>query len=333
MPRIVGTGLVALDLIVEHDEAGTRTSASGGGTCGNVLAILARLGWQAQWLGGLGASDLELTVGRDLAAAGVDVAGAGAWTPVAAFAHHVRRLLDHSSEHWFSTDCPCCQRALPRYARPADRWLRRHAGAVERCDVFFADRLSAATLELAVAARRTGALIVYEPSVASDAPWIEPMLELADVVKYSHERADALGAHRAGRRDVLWIETHGRHGVRWSRRGREGAMHHVDAVPGVTVRDACGAGDWFTSALLHQLGHCARPPAALATERVQAMLVQASQVAAWSCGFLGARGALYDAAPDALGRELGLSGFGLGAGVARPVPPPCLERAGAPSPR
>lgn len=333
MPRIVGTGLVALDLIVEHDDTGSRTSASGGGTCGNVLAILARMGWQARWLGSLDASEASQAVGQDLSAAGVHVAGGGARSPVAIFAHHVRRLLDRPSEHWFSTECPCCQRALPRYTRPMDTWLRQQAAAVERCDVFFADRLSAATVELAAHARRSGAIVVYEPSAASDAPWIEAMLDVADVVKYSHERAHALSAHRAERPAVLWIETHGRRGVRWSRPARDAADHHLPAVPGVKVRDACGAGDWFTSALLHQLGECRAAPSTLSTERLQAMLARASQVAAWSCGFLGARGALYDAAPDAVGREFGLTGFNLAAAVPRPAPPRCQQHASAAGPR
>ena len=56
MPRLVGTGLLALDLIVQHDADGQRLSASGGGTCGNVLAILARLGWESSWLGAMGPS-------------------------------------------------------------------------------------------------------------------------------------------------------------------------------------------------------------------------------------------------------------------------------------
>jgi len=44
-PTAWGIGLIALDLILDGGDPKPRLSA--GGTCGNVMAILSRLGWNA----------------------------------------------------------------------------------------------------------------------------------------------------------------------------------------------------------------------------------------------------------------------------------------------
>ena len=43
--KVAGIGLIALDLLIQCDEKSPSVAA--GGTCGNVLAILALLGWQS----------------------------------------------------------------------------------------------------------------------------------------------------------------------------------------------------------------------------------------------------------------------------------------------
>ena len=45
-PKVFGTGLIALDLVIGADGESSIQSWAGG-TCGNVIAILAYLGWRA----------------------------------------------------------------------------------------------------------------------------------------------------------------------------------------------------------------------------------------------------------------------------------------------
>lgn len=308
MPHIFGTGLVALDLIVEHRPSGRTLSASGGGTCGNVLAILAHMGWTASWLGAVDSSGAGRVVRTEMERAGVSLHSVTECesSPAPVFAHHVRwSESDELVHHWFSDECPHCSRTLPRYTRPADTWLRSQARQVERADIFFVDRLSAGAVELAASAREHGALVVYEPSVASDSPWLEDMLALADVVKYSHDRIAALGdawrqpkTHRA-----LWIETRGHQGLRWS---RSDESEHADlpSVRNTRAIDACGAGDWFTSALLFGLARARTKPVDWGDGQLTEVLEAASRLAAWSCGFLGARGGLYEAPVEAIFEQL-----------------------------
>lgn len=300
MPHILGAGLVALDLIVEHRPNGQTLSASGGGTCGNVLAILAHMGWSASWLGTVGSSGAGQIVRTEMERTGVHLHSVAECdsSPAPVFAHHVR--FSDSGEllqHWFSNECPHCARILPRYARPSDSWLRSQAHEVERADIFFVDRLSAAVVELAATARSNGALVVYEPSATSDIPWLEDMLGIADVIKYSHERIAALGDARdrpKGNR-ALWIETRGREGLCWSRSDESDRARVLPSVRNPRAIDACGAGDWFTSALLFGLAQTKNKPADLGDGQLTQILGAASRLAAWSCGFLGARGGLYEA--------------------------------------
>ena len=44
VPVVAGTGLVALDVVINH-ATGSPQKVFAGGTCGNVLTILSYLGW------------------------------------------------------------------------------------------------------------------------------------------------------------------------------------------------------------------------------------------------------------------------------------------------
>src|SRR5579862_8178943 len=110
MPRIVGTGLTALDLIVDDEEISPgQFIASGGGTCGNVLAALSALGWHSVFIGAVRRSPIAHVVYDDLKNAGVQVhlsfSDEGGIVPV--IVEHVSRSGKHGSvRHWFSSRCP-----------------------------------------------------------------------------------------------------------------------------------------------------------------------------------------------------------------------------------
>ena len=322
MPCLVGTGLLALDLIVQHGPHGQQLSASGGGTCGNVLSILARLGWQATWLGSMDPSAPGRMVLDEMHRGGVHTHTSQEAAPAPIFAHHIHTDAEGHSRHWFSDACPVCSRRLPRYARPSDAWLRGQKRHVRDADVFFVDRLSGGVLELAQLAHERGALVVYEPSSVSDSPWMADMIEIADVVKFSSDRAIVLRGEAPPNERALWVETRGRDGLRWSL-GRVGAYQAITpAVHNPAAIDSCGAGDWFTSALLIGLAQTQMKPADLTYSQLAGLMQRASGVAAWSCGFLGARGGLYDAPVLALFDQLHTTPppHGAAAPLLRPIP-------------
>jgi fructokinase len=296
MPRIVGTGLAALDLIVDDEETSPRRFlAGGGGTCGNVLAALSALGWHSTFIGAVRRSPIAHVVYDDLKSAGVQVhlsfSDEGSTVPV--IVEHVSRSSGRGNvRHWFSSRCPLCWQELPRFCRPTDAALQANEYLADFSDVFFADRLSAAIVKSARAARERGALVMYEPSADADGQWMREMVSIAHVVKFSADYSDVLNL--TPMREGLWIETRGAAGLRWKTHG-EMAWRSFPAELAARVVDTCGAGDWFTAGLLASLFQSSATPTAATEGHVLEALRRGARLAAWSCGFLGARGPLYDA--------------------------------------
>src|SRR5437016_3712952 len=97
----VGTGRLTLDVIVRSGEP---TRCQGGGTCGNVMANLACLGWQAYPLTDLGDDDPGRRFCADLQRWGVRLdlirRIPGEQTPV--IVHHIRHT-EQGAVHSFSS--------------------------------------------------------------------------------------------------------------------------------------------------------------------------------------------------------------------------------------
>jgi fructokinase len=299
-PRLIAAGLVALDVL--HHRGGDRAAAfRAGGTAGNVASILGALGWTALATGPADDSVAFKVLLEDLHECGVEYyATVTGSVPVI-----VQELCDRG--HSFSFDCPGCGRALPRFTRSsiaAHNFLGRQS---TQADVFFADRLSADVLALARAARSKGAFVVYEPSDEKDAPWAAEMLAMASMVKCSSERAPQL-SWLGDEGDYLEVHTLGADGLRWRWPTLGvGGWQQMPAIRAERVVDTCGAGDWLTSGILFGLREYAADIRWGARRCAEQILASAQHLAAWSCGFAGARGALYEAGPATARSILGRS--------------------------
>lgn len=290
-PRIFSVGLIALDVLRIANQP-ERVSFRAGGTAGNVAAILSALGWPAQAAGPADRSKASSLLLDDLQRCGVEYhAVDGGSVPV------IVEELDTGAQHRFSFDCPVCGRELPRYRRDTLVTGLDSKASAYPFDVFFADRLSDEILALADAARDRGAFVVYEPSDPADEPWAGEMLALADMVKYSGDRASALPWLQAG--DYLEVRTSGARGLQWRWPGKAVTeWRSMEAVQTPRVVDTCGAGDWLTAGILIGL---LEPPVPLQDQTVPSALEEvlrsAQHLAAWSTGYAGARGALYESGP------------------------------------
>lgn len=323
MPRIVGTGLVALDFIVQYYEADRQFLVGGGGTCGNVLSVLARAGWQSSLIGALDDSVWSNIMRSDLNAAGVETHGLlrEASARPSLIVEHLERSGTTAGRHWFDFVCPRCKSDWPGLHAAPDTAVRKALPAVRGQDVLFVDRLSDAVMDLVRVAKAQGSVIVYEPSAKADRPWVADMLQAADVVKYSDERAAAMGVEPDAIAAQLVVVTAGDKGAWWRLGGVDASWRHQSAMPSTHVVDTCGAGDWFTAGLLHGLyGDTRHPYQPLSPDDVAFALAGASTLAAWSCGYVGARGALYDAAQDELAEYIGT--LTAGSALHRPQPRP-----------
>lgn len=296
-PVVVGTGLVAMDVVL-RGAANQPVRSCTGGTCGNVLTILAYLGWRSVPAARLALDHAGALVEKDLTTWSVDVdflhLGPERPTPIV-----VQRLLkgrNGEAVHKFSWSCPCCGSWLPRYTPVSKAAASEVVAQVPKASVFFFDRPSPGAIAMATAYAAAGALIVFEPSANGDPRAFDAALALADVVKYSDQRLAALPRHSVGRR-VLEIQTLGQDGLRFRFSGgsRAAAWKVLPAIGIAQTVDSAGAGDWSTAGLLHEIATKGRDGfASCASETIEAGLQYGQALAAWNCGFEGARGGMYE---------------------------------------
>lgn len=296
-PTAVGTGFVALDVVIaEGRERHPRTWA--GGTCGNVLAILAYLGWRAYPVATLGMDAGAVRIIADLAELGVDVRfirqDSARRTPIVI--ERIRKLANGLPRSRFVWTCPGCGAWLPGYQAVLVKDMQPVVASMPDPEVFFFDRVSRGALDLAAASARRGALIVFEPSGVGDERLFREALRLSHVVKYSHERLSGVG-ERLGQTSLLVeIETLGAEGLRYRLRGPSGGRQwRVLEAYGVTdVKDTVGAGDWCTAGFIHVLGNEGAAGVMKADRAVVEGALRFGQaLAALTCAFEGARGVMY----------------------------------------
>lgn len=320
-PKVIGTGLVALDLVISADPD-LPIQSWAGGTCGNVLSILSYLGWSSFPIARLSHDAAAARVAADLRRWGVNLdfvhSGPTTSTPIIIQENHVTR--SGVPKHKFTWTCPRCGHWLPSF-RPITRdVLEDVAPAVDDAAVFFLDRLSRAALTLAQRAADFGALVVFEPSGRSDPKLFHEAIKIAHVVKYADQRlSDAGGTMSADTATLLEIQTLGSRGLRFRHKinGTASSWIELDAIPAVEVVDTCGSGDWCTAGLLSRVATNGQTGfESFSTDEITEALSFGQSLAAWNCEFEGARGGMYAGAEEiiktsnAIAHENSLSNHG-----------------------
>ncbi len=308
-PRIFGTGLIALDLVVGVDPE-TPVRCWAGGTCGNVLSILAWLGWDAYPIARMGGDAASERVRADMARWGVhsEWTTCAPTTPTPIVVQEIRRGRDGRPRHRFSWSCPRCGGWLPPFRAITVSAVERIKPALADASVFFLDRLSRANLDLAAEASARGAVVVFEPSGRATDKLMAEGLALAHVVKYADDRL--AGFHEAmdeGSASLLEVRTLGERGLRYRHRLRGGISDwmHLKAVSAPRLADACGSGDWCTAGFIAKAAVDGQRGLRRAGARgVRAALQYGQVLAAWNCCFEGARGGMYAVTRDAFETQI-----------------------------
>lgn len=298
-PRVLGTGLVALDLVINRHTA-EQARCYAGGTCGNVLTILSFLGWDSYPISRLNGEFTSQSVRKDLTRWDVhtDYLSLHPASPVPVIIERISAGKDGRPTHRYSFACPICGTRNPGYKAVLATAAAKLLPVIEIPEVFFFDRVSRAALLLAGHCREQGAVVVYEPSGVGEPNLFREALSLAHVLKYSVERlGDAIKNYD---RDtvLLEIETQGDAGLRFRSRlpafKTGGTWESLAPFSVPDLRDAAGAGDWLTAVLLDRL---VRPGYASLIKTTKRKLVGALRfaqaAAAWNCGFESPRGGMY----------------------------------------
>ncbi len=292
-PTVVGSGLIALDILVSPIST-SYAQRWAGGSCANVLAILSYLGWESHPVGRLGKDWSAKEIKRDLAKWGVrlnfvqsDVASS---TPIV-----LERLAQDGSRgphHSFDWRCPRCMSWFPRYKPIKLSMIEPVLASVEKAQVFYFDKLAPAVIKLATTYRDAGALVIFEPNSVSNTRLFKQAVSLCHILKYSNERMGNKSGILSNGSPLLQIETLGQEGLRFQFRDEQ--WQYLDAFILETFEDESGAGDWVTAGLLHVLGR--EGEANLESRKLKEVedALQFGQcLAAINCQYSGARGAMY----------------------------------------
>ena len=297
-PKVFGTGLIALDLVVGPDpESPVRAWA--GGTCGNVLSILAYLGWDSYPVARMNDDVASDRVRADLKRWGVhaDWAKCAPTTNTPMIVQEIRRKRDGRTDHRFSWSCPHCGKWLPSFKAITADAVEKVKVALDGASVFFMDRLSRGTLVLAAEASARGAVVVFEPSSKSPDKLMAEAVEVAHVVKYADHRLGSVpGVMGSDSAVLLEVQTLGDRGLKYRHRLGRGVSRwmHLKAIGVPRLADTCGAGDWCTAGLIAKAMTDGREGFRCTGARgVRLALRYGQALAAWNCRFEGARGGMY----------------------------------------
>lgn len=302
-----GTGLIALDLVINGDEdSAPRTWA--GGSCGNVLTILAYLGWTSCPVARLGVDEASEAVTKDMASHGVDFKyvsfDKSVHTPII-----VQRILvapDGHPTHRFYWICPNCGSWLPRYSPIRLKDILDFCEQPPSMTCFYFDRVSPASMRLAERAKQEGALVVLEPTRIEDTPLFKKAIDLCDILKYSNERAKNSPQLAYESQAQLVVETLGAEGLRYRllKGGRCGEWKLMPAFRVRNLKDAAGSGDWCTAGMIDMLAADWISFNRMNEKKIAEALRYGQALSALNCGFEGARGAMYGIESSNFNREI-----------------------------
>ncbi len=298
LPLAMGTGLIALDVVVTLGDPSEPLLMTGG-TCGNVLLALSYLGFRVAPICRLEDDEAAALIQEEFREWNVDTSyvsvGDDGSTPV--IFQTIRPNPSGVPTHSFSWRCPACGKRFPAYKAALASTAEAIAAEMPPPRVFFFDRVNRGALVLAEKASELGALVVFEPSSVGDHGLFKEAWSVAHVVKYSHERlADIPDSLEFGTDQLLQVETLGADGLRYRAKFGKRATSPwkaLEALKSSALIDTAGAGDWCTAGLLHRLGRegvegfrAVKPP------DVEAALRYGQALATWNCGFVGARGGM-----------------------------------------
>lgn len=294
----VGTGLVALDIIL-NGSLSTTPKYQTGGSCGNVLTILSFLGWESYPIARL-AKDVNSTkLINDLKNWKVKTKlltkTSDGNTPV--IIHRIIRNKKGQPIHRFEFREPDTGNWLPRYKPVLNSSVDKIKSKQPIPKVFYFDRINRGSIELAKYNRENGALIFFEPSSIGNINLFKECLRVTDIIKFSHERIRNYTELFPVQQTVLEIQTVGKDGLKYRYNMHQNSRKWIKLSPYkiTNLIDSGGAGDWCSAGIIYKIGEKGRNSFLKKNEKKIEESLQFGQIlGAINCFFDGARGAMYN---------------------------------------
>ena len=263
-----------------------------GGTCGNVMCMLAHLGWVAMPQIKL----IDNEEGHKLAASlndfGCDTryvsfSGNGGFSGLMCTHRKNRNTGEHElGVRGFGPNGSLFRKITELRAR--DEVPVFLDTITEAPDAYFFDHNEAGPREIAKGLRSRGTLIYYEAENNRDEKKFIKSIEVADIVKFSDENVPDTSFTK-NYKDKLFIQTMGAKGLRFMLNG--GNWVHLKPHKVDNVVDWEGCGDTVSAVFLNELGKMGFPKVSDLTEaQVEKALSAASEKAALNTQFYGSKG-------------------------------------------
>ncbi|MGA2161105.1 MAG: hypothetical protein ABSG28_02735 [Methanoregula sp.] len=294
----VGAGYIALD-IVFNEILNEDPKYWTGGSCGNILTILSYWNWNTYPLSRLGKDIASRFILKDIKSWGVDTRFISTEkivdTPIVI--ERIKKRKTGKYLHKFEWTCPNCGSRLPHYRPITFDEISSFKQSLPIPEVFYFDRISKSTFEIASFLKSEGSIIFFEPSSVKNSPLFEKCLQISDIVKYSNERIEDITLLDEDS-ICLQIQTMGENGLRYkynsSRKLNGKKWVHLKSYHLTEFADSTGSGDWCSAGIIHILGKNGQKGIKELSEKdVKFALNYGQAFAALNCMFDGARGLMY----------------------------------------
>lgn len=257
-PTVAGAGFIPLDMVVSGVSDPRLEREYAGGSCGNVLSILAFLGWNSYPIAEFGDDPRADSIISDFRAFGVHAGFIEkrheCTTPGIALRFEKREGRPSKTiSSWID---PFTGETFPKRKPLSVSTASRAALSLPSLSVFYFDRAEHASVMLARHAKSHGAIIYFEPSSSRDTEFFREALILSDIVKYSEDRIPTSLFPNHLDCPHLEIRTIGSRGLLYRIRDTSSAKHswkHSPSFPSRIVADTTGCGDWCSAGVIASL--------------------------------------------------------------------------------
>ena len=298
-PISVGAGFLTLDMLLIGRTRIRANRQYAGGSCGNVLSILAYLDWASYPVARLGTDRRAQLLIDDLKSCHVNTEFVTkertGVTPVIVV--RVAETENGSYKTKFEWKDPHSGAWLPRYRPLPKRIAEQVTAQLPAAKVFYFDRAEPSSLMLATAMRERGAVVFFEPSSCKDDDIFTACLSVSDIVKYSADRVSTPPRNPVSESPRMEIQTLGETGLRYRLKvasHRPGPWHILPSFQVSQFTDATGCGDWCSAGIIAQLCARGREQFIDMTEVEIVKGIRFGQaLAAINCEYKGARGSMY----------------------------------------
>lgn len=296
-PNCVGAGLIALDVII-NGVPSTPAKLCAGGSCGNVLSILSFLGWKSKPIGRLANNKAAENLLTDFSNFKVDTSLISTTedgkTPI--IIHRILKDKEGNPKHKFEFKVPETNFWLPMYKPVLASAVGNVISKQTSSNVFYFDRVSRSTIDLAKYYKSTGALIVFEPSSLNDSKQFLECLSISDIIKFSSDRISNYSELFPIPNAPLEIETLGKNGLQYRlKANKQQKWKTIPSFKIESVIDSAGAGDWCTAGIINELGFNGVESFNNANiETIEKALSIGQVLGGINCAYDGARGIMYN---------------------------------------